>query len=528
MISVVVPAYNAEGVIGDCVRALRHQQDVPMSYEIIVVDDGSQDGTGRAAQGAGAILIRNERRLGASASRNHGIATAKGEIICFTDADCTPRLDWLAEIVRPLRAEEIAGCKGVYTTCQKSRVARFVQLEYEDKYDRLRSQPRIDFIDTYSAAYRRNLLVESGGFDERISFVEDQELSFRLAARGYEMVFQPSAVVSHLHSDSIASYFWKKLQIGYWKAQIIRHYPERAVSDSHTPQVMKVQMGLVAMALVAIVASPLFGWTAIAGLGLLFVFKMSTIPFARKALVRDREIALVAPFLLMVRAIALGLGYAWGIVHRQATTTGDLATIGGVGFFTKRVIDVAGGLAGCLLMMPLAPLLMAVIKIDSSGPVFFRQKRIGRGGRPFTLYKFRTMFAAGDSRHAAAADLPDRGGLAAKPKSDPRLTSVGRFLRRWSLDETPQFWNVLKGEMSLVGPRPEEPRIVAGYSDWHRRRLAVKPGMTGPMQVSGRADLTLDERVTLDLAYIERFSIWRDLILLLRTIPALIKGTGAR
>ena len=115
-----------------------------------------------------------------------------------------------------------------------------------------------------------------------------------------------------------------------------------------------------------------------------------------------------------------------------------------------------------------------------------------------------------------------------KAAHDPRLTRVGKFLRRWSLDELPQFWNVLKGEMSLVGPRPEETRFVANYNDWQRRRLSVKPGITGPMQVSGRADLPLDTRVDLELQYIENYSLARDLTLLLRTIPAVIRGTGAR
>ncbi|RLC77247.1 MAG: undecaprenyl-phosphate glucose phosphotransferase, partial [Chloroflexi bacterium] len=114
-----------------------------------------------------------------------------------------------------------------------------------------------------------------------------------------------------------------------------------------------------------------------------------------------------------------------------------------------------------------------------------------------------------------------------KRPNDPRVARVGRFLRRWSLDELLQVWNVLKGEMSLVGPRPEEVRIVRLYNDWHRRRLAVKPGITGPMQVSGRGDLPLDERVRLELDYIENYSLWKDMIILLRTIPAVISGRGA-
>jgi lipopolysaccharide/colanic/teichoic acid biosynthesis glycosyltransferase len=105
---------------------------------------------------------------------------------------------------------------------------------------------------------------------------------------------------------------------------------------------------------------------------------------------------------------------------------------------------------------------------------------------------------------------------------------VGRFLRRWSLDELPQFWNVLKGEMSLIGPRPEEVQLVERYTDWHRRRLAVKPGMSGPMQINGRGDLALDERVRLEIAYIEQYSLWQDILFILKTLPAVLRGDGAR
>jgi lipopolysaccharide/colanic/teichoic acid biosynthesis glycosyltransferase len=169
-----------------------------------------------------------------------------------------------------------------------------------------------------------------------------------------------------------------------------------------------------------------------------------------------------------------------------------------------------------------------MIAIDSPGPVLFRQLRIGRGGRQFVLYKFRTMDIDAEERLGELVNLAQLEQPAFKLADDPRVTRVGHFLRRWSLDELPQFWNVLRGEMSLVGPRPEEARIVALYSDWHRRRLAVKPGMTGPMQVQGRGDLPLDQRVKLEIEYIEEYTLRRDMRILAETIPSLIKGKGAR
>ncbi|HEX6383103.1 MAG TPA: glycosyltransferase, partial [Anaerolineae bacterium] len=229
-----------------------------------------------------------------------------------------PRSDWIAQLIKPLKAgPDIAGCKGVYATRQKEVVARFVQVEYEDKYDRLRRPARIDFIDTYSAAYRRQVLLDNGGFDERIFFVEDQELSFRLASRGYHMVFQPAAVVYHHHSDSLTGYFRKKFMIGYWKAQIIRRFPGRAIKDSHTPQVLKVQILLVALALWAAAVAVVLPVFSLFLAGILLIYFLTTIPFLRKAWPKDRVVTVVAPFLLGIRAVALGAGYAWGMMRPQ-------------------------------------------------------------------------------------------------------------------------------------------------------------------------------------------------------------------
>lgn len=193
----------------------------------------------------------------------------------------------------------------------------------------------------------------------------------------------------------------------------------------------------------------------------------------------------------------------------------------------KRVFDVV---VSSVLLVCLAPLMLLIalaIKLDSPGPVLFVQERIGENGRPFRMYKFRSMVADADQRLAEVVALDALPQPAFKLRHDPRVTRVGRFLRRTSLDELPQLWNVWRGEMSLVGPRPEEARIVARYSPWQRKRLAVKPGVTGPMQVSGRGDLSLDERVRLELHYIQHYSLWQDLCLLARTLPAVLSGRGS-
>ena len=527
MISVVVPAHNAAETIDGCIHALRRQTLDPGSYEIIVVDDGSSDETRLRAEVEGATVLYQER-AGAAAARNAGIDAAQGEIVCLTDADCRPRPDWLAQITDPLRNPEIVGCKGTYATTQTELVARFVQLEYEDKYDLMSEQEFIDFVDTYSAAYRREVLLANGGFDDRISFVEDQELSFRLAARGYKMRFQPTAVVEHEHSSTLVGYFSKKFSIGFWKAQIVRRYPERGFKDSHTPQVLKIQMALVAMILPALLASLAAKVSVFVAAGLLAAFLATTIPFVAKAWSKDRAVALYAPFFLAVRAVALGLGYTWGTVRPLEGISGEEATIGGLNYLLKRSIDVIGALVGLACLLLTSPFIIIAIASDSPGQILFRQERVGQGGRAFVMYKFRTMESGAETELDDLIDLQNLGEPAFKLSSDPRVTRVGAFLRRWSLDEMPQFWNVLLGQMSLVGPRPEETRIVALYNDEQRRRLSVKPGMTGPMQISGRADLPMDQRLRLEIAYIENYSLLRDIQIIAQTLPAILKGDGAR
>jgi len=196
-------------------------------------------------------------------------------------------------------------------------------------------------------------------------------------------------------------------------------------------------------------------------------------------------------------------------------------------FAVKRAMDVA--IAGFVLLIFswLFIILSLAIKLDSSGPVFFRQERVGRNGRRFTCYKFRTMIQDAEAQKAILQEMYQRQDLLFKLKDDPRRTRVGRFLRRASLDELPQFFNVLLGEMSVVGPRPGVPVEVAAYEDWHYDRLLVLPGLTGLWQVSGRSNLSFDEMVRLDLYYAEHWSPWLDIKTILRTVPAILTARGA-
>ena len=195
--------------------------------------------------------------------------------------------------------------------------------------------------------------------------------------------------------------------------------------------------------------------------------------------------------------------------------------------FGKRVFDVVLALCGLTLLLPLLPVVIALIKLDSPGPIVFAQRRVGRGGRLFTCYKFRSMIESAESMKAELAALNEASGPAFKIRDDPRITRVGAFLRRSSLDEVPQLLNILRGQMSLVGPRPQIPAEVELYEPWHRRRLEVKPGITCLWQIAGRSHIGFDEWMRLDLDYLRRRSLRLDLWIVLHTLPAVIARKGA-
>ncbi len=193
----------------------------------------------------------------------------------------------------------------------------------------------------------------------------------------------------------------------------------------------------------------------------------------------------------------------------------------------KRVIDMGVAAVALMLGAPVLGLIAAAIRLDSPGPVIFRQTRVGTNGHHFEMWKFRSMVEGAEEDLAGLRDLNEVEGPIFKMKDDPRVTPVGRFLRRRSLDELPNLWNVLRGDMSLVGPRPPLPSEVREYAEWHKKRLEVRPGVTGLWQVSGRSLLSFDEQCLLDIYYIENWSLWLDLKILMRTVPRVVFGIGA-
>lgn len=195
--------------------------------------------------------------------------------------------------------------------------------------------------------------------------------------------------------------------------------------------------------------------------------------------------------------------------------------------FAKRCLDVIGASLGIILLAPLLLVTALAIKLESHGPVLFTQKRVGRDGKLFKMYKFRSMVDGADAQKATLAAQNEYSGVAFKIRADPRVTRIGRFIRKFSIDELPQLLNILKGEMSLVGPRPVVVAEALRYEPWQLRRFAATPGLTCLWQVSGRSNISFDDWMRLDLAYIDRWSLWLDLKLILKTVRVVMTADGA-
>lgn len=345
--TVIIPARDAAHTIGQAVRAIRGQTCPDgRGVEVVVVDDGSLDGTAEVARAAGARVLPAGGD-GPARARNLGLAEAATPLVIFTDADCAARPGFVAALLAPFDDPAVGGAKGAYETEQRGLVPRFVQQEYEERYARMARRPSIDFIDTYAAAYRRDLLLAVGGFDERYRrpSTEDQELSFRVAATGARLVFVPGARVSHLHAATLGAYALKKAKIGHFKVATLRRHPGKAVDDAHTPASLKLQVALAPLVLltpaawlVARLLLPTLPAEAALVAALVAVapaaaFALTTLPLWLRCLARDWPAGLAAPGLIAVRALALGVGLATGllaecrggVLGRSSTGTADAA-----------------------------------------------------------------------------------------------------------------------------------------------------------------------------------------------------------
>jgi len=282
----------------------------------VVVDDGSTDDTAAVvSQFPGVRLIR-QANAGPAAARNRG-AREGASIVLFTDDDCVPQPDWMEKMLAPFSDPAVVGVKGAYKTAQKSLIARFVQIEYEDRYRLVSRQKDIDFIDTYSAAFRRNCFLEMGGYDTSfpVACAEDVELSYRMSARGWKMRFAPDAVVFHTHPDKLSSYLKKKYKFAYWRMLAVRKNPSKGVKDSHTPQMMKAQLLLLPTLAIAAGCDALARSHVSLSLLVMGLFFLSTLAFTARALRKDFTVGLFSPLFLALRACAQFPGVTGGALH---------------------------------------------------------------------------------------------------------------------------------------------------------------------------------------------------------------------
>jgi len=315
-VSIIIPTFNGASRIGNCLDALL-KQTVGRETEILVVNDGSTDNTAEVVAGYSGVRLITQSNAGPAAARNRGALEARGTIILFTDDDCVPMPEWLAAMIEPFNDPDVVGVKGVYCTRQRRVVARFVQIEYEDKYRLMADLPHIDFIDTYSAGFRRDRFLEMNGYDTSfpVACAEDVELSYRMSARGWKMKFVPSAIVCHTHPETLWVYLKKKYKFAFWRMLAVRKNPSKTLKDSHTPQIMKLQL-LFAPALLLAVSHDLLAHSrAPWAVAVLAAFLVSTLPFTWPAFRKDPLVGLLSPLLLAARSCAQLMGVAAGLIN---------------------------------------------------------------------------------------------------------------------------------------------------------------------------------------------------------------------
>lgn len=314
MISVVIPAYNGEKTIGKCLDSLLKQTKKP--DEIIVVDDGSVDKTKETVKKFKNVTLLEQKHKGPAAARNLGAKKAKGNILLFTDSDCIPDKNWVSEMAKPFQRKEIVGVQGRYMTKQKGLIARFVQFEIEDRYDRMKKREHIDFIGSYSAGYRKKTFLEFKGFDESFPAAsgEDPELSFKISKSNKKMVFNDRAIISHNHVDSLWTYLKQKFWRAHWRILLYRKHPNKIKTESYTPQILKFQILSLCLSVLSIVFSALIPYAIYISLFFLALLILLTIPLSCKNFKKDKAVGLSTPIISILRTVVFGLGLIFGLV----------------------------------------------------------------------------------------------------------------------------------------------------------------------------------------------------------------------
>lgn len=314
--SVIIPAYNAEKTLPFCLEALADQSVPKGDYEVIVVDDGSTDDTSNTGSEFN-VRYFFQVNQGPGTARNRGAREAKGGLILFTDADCVPDHNWIQEMASPFSDPDVVAVKGAYKTRQTELMARFAQAEFEDRYNLLQKSPSIDMVATYSAAFRKDVFSNMGGFDQSFPVAnnEDTEFSYRLATAGYKMVFNPRALVYHTHSATLREYLKLKFRRGYWRMVVYSRYPDKAMKDTYTPVVIKIQTMLMALSLPLIPSSWFVPNLIYLALLAWVIIIVSSFSFSLKTFKKDKIVGLVSPGVVLLRSLVFTIGSLLGMVR---------------------------------------------------------------------------------------------------------------------------------------------------------------------------------------------------------------------
>ncbi len=324
--SVIVPVYNGSATIERCLDALAQQTIDPAHYEIIIVDDGSTDTTQAVVAQWGSrhpyihCQQSSQPNQGPAAARNLGAQLAQSPLLLFTDADCRPCTTWLETFYQCFAQDEtISAAMGSYASELETPAAQFAQLEFEERYVHMHQQPQLDLVATYSAAFRRTVFLQEQGFDPAFPKAnnEDVEFSYRLSQQGYRMVFVPAAVVTHPHAPTWWGYASTKFSRAYWRTVVYKRYPAKALKDSYTPQILKLQIVLAPLALLGVLWA--IGQRTLIGLFLGIPFLLTTLPMVRFARQQHASIAAWVPWGLWVRSLVFALGVGWALVTHAPT-----------------------------------------------------------------------------------------------------------------------------------------------------------------------------------------------------------------
>lgn len=315
--SIIIPAYDAANTIGECLNAVGKVVQERGDCEAIVINDGSTDGTAEIVQMYTFARLISQRNAGPSGARNRGVQEARGEIVIFLDSDCVPTENWFTEMVKPFEERaDVAGIKGAYLTRQKELAARYIQLEYEEKYRFLRQHEFIDYVDTYSVAFRR-MFLGNVAFDPRYSVAstEDADLSFGLAARGARLVFNPEAKVYHKHPSSFMHYFKKKWRFSHWMVLTLLKHPDKAFGDTYSPPYLRVVILLSPCMMFSTLGSLAYAPLIYLLMIFAFIFLITATPVFWRNLQKDPIASLLTIPLLFVRGLIQCAAVAAGLVR---------------------------------------------------------------------------------------------------------------------------------------------------------------------------------------------------------------------